>query len=33
MADIALINISKESRLAYTDITEQLNAEKIFFLV
>ena len=30
MADIALINISKNPELLYTDITEQLKAEKIF---
>ena len=30
MADIALINISKNPDLLYTDITEQLKAEKIF---
>ena len=30
MADIALINISKNPGLLYTDITEQLKAEKIF---
>ena len=30
MADIALINISKNAGLLYTDITEQLKAEKIF---
>ena len=30
MADIALINISKNPGLIYTDITEQLKAEKIF---
>jgi hypothetical protein len=30
MADIALINVSKNPDLIYTDITEQLKAEKIF---
>ena len=30
MADIALINVSKNPGLMYTDITEQLKAEKIF---
>jgi len=30
MADIALINVSKNPGLAYTDITEQLKAEKVF---
>ncbi len=30
MADIALINVSKNSGLKYTAITEQLKAEKIF---
>jgi len=29
MADIALINISKNSRLTYKEITEQLKAEKL----
>jgi len=29
MADIALINISKNTPLLYSDVTEQLNAEKI----
>ena len=30
MADIALINLAKNTGLAYTTVTEQLNAEKIF---
>ncbi len=30
MADIALINVSKKPGLLYTDITEQLKAEKVF---
>jgi len=30
MADIALINVSKNSPLKYQDITEELKAEKIF---
>ncbi len=30
MADIALVNVSKNAGLLYTDITEQLKAEKIF---
>jgi hypothetical protein len=30
MADIALVNVSKNENLTYTSITEQLHAEKIF---
>jgi hypothetical protein len=30
MADIALINVSKNAGLVYTDITEQLKADKVF---
>ena len=30
MADIALINLAKNPGLAYTTVTEQLKAEKVF---